>query len=83
MLVLPSEMQFSATQLSPFQLLLGRNVRGPLSLIKSQLTGETKGTTNIVEFVEQLKKKLNLAWDMAAGHDEEAKAKAKSYFYSP
>ena len=70
----------SATQFSPFQLLLGRNVRGPLSLIKSQLTGETKGTTKVVEFVDKLKEKLTLAWDMAAGHDEEAKAKSKSYF---
>lgn len=70
----------SATQFSPFQLLLGRNVRGPLSLVKSQLMGETKGTTNVVEFVEKLKKKLNLAWDMETGHDEEAKTKSKSYF---
>ena len=30
--------------------------------------------------MEWLKKKLNLTWDMAAGHDEEAKAKLKKYF---
>ena len=30
--------------------------------------------------MDKLKEKLTLAWDMAARHDEEAKAKSKSYF---
>ena len=48
------------------------------SWTKSQLTGETKGTTKVVEFVDKLKEKLTLAWDMAAGHDEEAKSNPRA-----
>ena len=58
----------AATEFTPFQLLFGRDVKGPLGLLKDQLTGDTPGSTPVVEYMDSLKK-LHLAREMAAGHD--------------
>ena len=70
----------TATGFTPFQLLFGRDVHGPLSLLKSQLTGKTTGCQTVVDFVEDLKAKLHTAWELAAENDGQAKRKSKSYF---
>ena len=69
----------AATGYTPFQLLFGRDVRGPLSLLKSQLTGETKGSQPVVEFLEKMKSRLQHAWEKASENDEQAKLKSKNY----
>ena len=69
----------SATGYSPFQLLFGRDVRGPLSLLRSQLIGETTGSRLVVDFMERMKNRLHLAWKTAKENDEEAKRKSKNY----
>ena len=69
----------SATWYSPFQLLFGRDVRGPLSLLRSQLIGETTGSRLVVDFMERMKNRLHLAWKTAKENDEEAKRKSKNY----
>ena len=70
----------TATGFTPFQLLFGRDVRGPLSLLKSQLTGQITGSRTVVDFVENLKAKLHAAWELAARNDSDAKRKSKTYF---
>ena len=70
----------SSTGFTPFQLLFGRDMRGPLSLLREQLTGQTTGSRTVVEFVDNLKAKLYSAWEQAAQNDGEAKAKSKKYF---
>ena len=70
----------AATGFTPFQLLFGRDVRGPLSLLKHQLTENTTGSGTVVDFVESLKAKLHYAWEQAAQNDVQAKQKSKSYF---
>ena len=69
----------AATGYTPFQLLFGRDVRGPLSLLKSQLTGETKGSQPVVEFLEKMKSRLQHAWEKASENNEQAKLKSKNY----
>ena len=69
----------SSTGFSPFQLLLGRDVRGPLSLLYEQLTEKTAGSVTVTEYVEKLKARLRDAWQLAAEHDQEAKKASKCY----
>ena len=70
----------SATGFTPFQLLFERDVRGPLSLLRHQLTGQTAGCRTVVDFVTNLKAKLHTAWEQAAQSDGQVKRKSKSYF---
>ncbi len=51
----------SATGFTPFQLLFGREVRGRLTLLRHQLTGDTTGSRLVVDFVTTLKTKLDFA----------------------
>ena len=56
-------------------------MRGPKSLLREQLTGQTTGSRTVVEFVDNLKAKLMYsAWEQAAQNDGEAKARSKKYF---
>lgn len=55
-----------------------RDVRGPLSLLKSQLVGQTTGRSTVVDFVENLTAKLSAAREQAALNDSQAKKKSKS-----
>jgi transposase InsO family protein len=70
----------AATGFSPFQLLFGRDVRGPLSLLKCQLTGQISGSRPVVDFVRDLQAKLHTAWELAAQNDSQVKSKSKAYF---
>lgn len=70
----------SATGYTPFQLLFGRDVKGPLSLLKQQLTGEVSGSRTVVEFVNDLKMKLRVAWEQANDNDAKAKKASKEYY---
>ena len=51
----------TATGFSPFQLLFGRDIRGPLSLLYDQLSEKTSGTMAVTEYVEGLKERLREA----------------------
>lgn len=58
------EVPHSATGFSPFELLFGRNVRGPLSIIREQWTG-TKAPQSVVTFVLRLQEQLAEAATLA------------------
>lgn len=70
----------SATGYTPFQLLFGRDVRGPLSLLYEQLTKPSMGTQPVVDYVDSLKTRLRDAWRLAAERDRVAKAEGKIKF---
>ena len=70
----------SSTGFTPFQLLFGRDVRGPLSLIYESLTGEARGGRAVADYVDTLKIRLRDAWQTAVEHDTAAKAKSKERF---
>ena len=47
-----------ATGFSPFEVMFGRQVRGPLTIVKEQWTGKEKTPESIVSFVLRLQEKL-------------------------
>ena len=70
----------SATGFTSFQLLFGRNVRGPLSLLYKQLAEETTGSKPASDYVQSLQTKLRHAWETAAVNDSAAKDDWKERF---
>jgi hypothetical protein len=70
-------MENSATGFSPFPLLFGRNVKGPLSLLHQQLAEKSEGEKPVTEYVESLKERLRKTWKLAAENDDKAKQKVK------
>ena len=70
----------SATGFTPFQLLFGREVRGPLTLLKEQWTGEIPGGRTVADFVSSLQKKLAISHHLAKESEKEAKKQSKLYY---
>ena len=64
---------------SPFALMFGREVQGPLTLLRRQLLGETPKDLPVCDFVDSLKSKLRAAWEHASDLEIMAKQKSKVY----
>jgi len=68
---------------SPFDLLFGRSVAGPLSLVKSSWLHETDLSTakqNVVEFILSTRERLRHAVDLATEHATQQRTKAKRWY---
>ena len=67
---------------SPFEMLFGRNVRGPLQLIKSGWSPKAvnKLKPNVVEFIMNTRDSLKSCQEMAKGVAEQAKTKSKLWY---
>ena len=64
---------------SPFELVFGRTVRGPLKLLKEKwLNDETD--TNLLDYVSKFKYKLNRASEIARENLKEAQSKMKKWY---
>ena len=67
----------TATGFSPFELLFGRNVRGPLTLLKEQWTAKSHTPQS---FVNSLQERLQETAELARKNEERAKRKEKSWY---
>jgi len=69
---------------SPFELLFGRNVRGPLHLMKSlwtkELTDLTKAKPNVNDYILDLRSRLEECRDTALEHTKQAREKSKRWY---
>ena len=70
---------------SPFEILFGRSVEGPLSLLKStflhsQTSLEIAKPNNVVKFMLDLRDKLATCQELAVDHAKEAQSKAKVWY---
>ena len=67
---------------SPFEMLFGRSVRGPLSLLKATWspTMLDRAKPNVIEFMLDLREKLKSCHDVACDQANQAKAKSKTWY---
>jgi hypothetical protein len=68
------------TGFSPVELLYGRSVKGPLTLIKDAMLNETDlshSEKSVVEFMLEIRERLRSALDLATTHANEQRTKAK------
>ena len=70
----------SATGFSPFELMFGRQVRGPLTIVKEQWTGKEKTPESIVSFVLRLQEKLLETAEIAKETEAKSKAASKKWY---
>lgn len=76
------EVPQTSTGFSPFELLYGREVRGPLMLLKDMWGGEQDcvSPTNIVDYVVQMREKLEAMSTLAQEHMAEAQKRQKTWY---
>lgn len=69
--------------LSPFELMFGRSVRGPLSLIKRAWSLDAdlaEAKQSVVDFILQVREHLHEATERATQHATEERSKAKTWY---
>jgi len=76
------EVPQASTGFSPFELLYGHNVRGPLSLLKENWAGvkEEGEEQDVASFVVAMHEKLQRMTNLAQEHMAEAQQKQKSWY---
>ena len=76
------EIPNESTNVSPYELVFGRKVRGPMSILKHLFTDqflETE-TKNVYEYLLDLKNRLATATQLALEHNQTSKRKSKTYY---
>lgn len=76
------EVPQSSTGFSPFELLYGHEVRGPLALLRELWDGDQKmpEPTNVVSYVVQMRERLERMTAMAQSHLAEAQTRQKTWY---
>ena len=71
------------TGFSPFELLYGRSVKGPLTLIKDALLQETdlsRAKKSVVDFMLETREQLRVSHELAQTHATEQRTRAKVWY---
>lgn len=76
------EVPQASTGFSPFELLYGHDVRGPLSLLRESWEGDQgRGdSVNVVSYVVQMRDRLEKMSELAQSHMAEAQKQQKSWY---
>ncbi|XP_035988756.1 uncharacterized protein LOC118561082 [Fundulus heteroclitus] len=75
------EVPQASTGFSPFELLYGHEVRGPLALLRETWTGEQGGEeADVVSYVVQMREKLEKMSELAQQHMAEAQKYQKTWY---
>ncbi|MDJ0933722.1 RNase H-like domain-containing protein [Breoghania sp.] len=70
-----------STGYSPFELVYGHEVRGPLKFLKERLLGEEgKETPNLLDYVSEFRERLFRACEVARDHLKESQGEMKAQF---
>jgi hypothetical protein len=65
---------------SPFELVFGHSVRGPLKLLKEKLLSVDESPLNLLQYVSDFRQKLSTACDIARGNLESVQVKMKDRY---
>ncbi len=78
------EVPQASTGFSPFELLYGRDVRGPLALLQEMWEGnpEREESTSVVSYVLQMREQLQSMTTLAQNHLAEAREQQKTWYDS-
>jgi hypothetical protein len=70
------------TGFSPFEMIFGSDVRGPIGLLKSNWKPTTlqKAKTNVIQFILELRDRLKRCHDLTLLSAEQACAKSKVWY---
>ena len=69
-----------ATGFSPFVLVFGREVRGPLDILKEEWEASKKASVSVVSHVLHLRERLESMTELVQEHMSEAQQKQKSWY---
>ena len=65
---------------SPAELVFGHTVRGPLKLLREQLTGVASPTQNVLDYVSAFRERLHHACEVAKEALSDSQSKMKAHF---
>ena len=74
------EVPQESTGFSPFELLYGHRVRGPLDVLKEGWTGETESETPIAEYVVTMRDRLQEMTELVQTNLERSQSKQKRHY---
>ena len=74
------EVPQAATGFSPFELVFGREVRGPLDILKEEWEASKKASVSVVSHVLHLREQLESMTELVQEHMSEAQQKQKSWY---
>ena len=74
------EVSQAAKDFSSFELVLGREVRGPLDILKEGWEASKKASVSVVSYVLPLREQLESMTELVQEHMSEAQQKQKSWY---
>ncbi|KAL5018852.1 hypothetical protein ScPMuIL_004574 [Solemya velum] len=74
------EVPQATTGFSPFELLYGRQVRGPLALLREEWEEPTDSSTSVLSYILEVRERLSTMSEMAKIRAEDEKQKQKFYY---
>ena len=69
-----------STGYSPFEIIYGKNVRGPLEVLKESWERNEKEQFKVCKWIEQLQQRLQVIRDSAKNKEVQAKENMKRYY---
>lgn len=74
------EVPNETTGFSPFEMLYGRHVRGPLAILKEEWEEPTESSNSVLSYLLETREKLKTMYDIARENEQAAKKKQKTYY---
>lgn len=74
------ETPHTTTGFSPFELVFGRNPKGPLDVLRKQWTGSNSASSDVVSFLTETYQRLEKAKAAATHKEQAAKSAMKTYY---